>query len=248
MRSAYIFDALDTAAISGVVPAGLTDAMLTLAQVGSDVVFWPHVSQLGVGTSGAYSGLHQRLGTEAVVAGNAGNLAYGTKVGLKTMIIGAQANVPRVAVTDFARGFCLAGIAFSRFGIGANSATTGTSWYLRNNNANGKMSFRIGAYTSSEAAYVGPLVQSDTVPHRVILNYDRTAGTAKLYVDGTLQLDITDAALIGATVHPEAQVGLVVNNGVLQYDRYPEVFITARPLTPTELTALHAYQQTLLVV
>lgn len=248
MRSAYIFDAADTSAISGAVPEGLTDAMLTLAQLGDDVVFWPHVSQVGIGVAGAYSGFHQRLGEETVIVGSAGNLAYGTKVGLKTMIIGALGNVPRVTADDFARGFCLAGIAFSRFGIGANSVTTGTSWYLRNNNANGKMSFRIGAYTSSEAAYVGPLVQSDTVPHRIVLNYDRTAGTAKLYVDSVLELDITDAALIGATVHPEAQIGLVANNGVLQYDRYPEVFIAARPLTPTELTAMHAYQATLVAV
>lgn len=248
MRSAYIFDALDTSAISGAVPSELTDDMLTLAQVGDDVVFWPHVSKVGVGAVGANAGFHQRLGAESVIAGNAGSLAYGTKVGLKTMIIGAQQNVPRVAVADFARGFCLAGIAFSRFGIGANSVTTGASWYVRNNNATGKMTFRIGAYTSSEAAYLGPLVTSDVVPHPIVLNYDRTAGTVRLYVDGALQMDVLDAALIGATVHPEAQVGLVANNTVLQYDRYPEVFIAARPLAPDELTALHSYQQKLMQV
>lgn len=248
MRSGYINDVPATSATAGAVPKTLTKDALALAKIDNDVAFWPHVSEVGIGTSGAYSGFHHRLGSESVITGNAGNLAYGTKVGLKTMIIGALGNVPRVAVVDFARGFCLAGIAFSRFGIGANSVTTGSSWYVRNNNANGKMSFRIGAYTSSEAAYLGPLVNSDTVPHRIVLNYDRATGNAKLYVDGALQMDVTDAALINATVHPEAQVGLVANNGALQYDRYPEVFIAARPLTPTELTALHSYQQSLVNV
>lgn len=226
-------------------PKVFSPHLLEIGQLGSRIAFWPQVSAKGVASNGTYSGFKSRMDPAYIIVGATDSIALGTQAGLNTMVIGSLAKVPRFNL-DVSKGFCIAGIGLAGCGVGANSAVTASSWFIGSDNATGKMQFRIGAYTSSLDAYTGPLVNSATTPRRILFDYDRTAGRARLWVDEALQLDVTDAALAGASLHTQGQIGLINNNAQSRFSHYPEIVVLSGAASTAERASIMGYHADLM--
>ncbi|WP_060495354.1 hypothetical protein [Pseudomonas sp. GTC 16482] len=169
--------------------------------------------------------------------------------GKPALLLGAAAAVVRDTSFDTTGSFTVAfnqcPVADDLSAVGASSAAlpgTGQSyWFI--STAGGK--FRIGTSNlfTQFTDYTGP-VPSKTAWLRMILKYDRAAGTMTLYVNGAQQVKLTNDALKTLSLAPGVCLGGIVTTSSTPgtascYLRSPMAFSSA--LTDGELALVDKY-------